>query len=39
MFKNYKYKKMIGYDEMDEYVKKSNIVIIYGGLGSIFYLL
>ncbi|OOM16549.1 glycosyltransferase [Clostridium saccharobutylicum] len=35
--KNYKYKKMIGYDEMDEYVKKSNIVITHGGPGSIFH--
>lgn len=37
MPKNYKYKKMIGYDEMDEYVKKSNIVITHGGPGSIFH--
>lgn len=35
--KNYKYKKMIGYDEMDEYVRKSDIVITHGGPGSIFH--
>jgi len=35
--KNYKYKKMIGYDEMDEYMRKSNIVITHGGPGSIFH--
>lgn len=35
--KNYKYKKMIGYDEMDEYVRKSYIVITHGGPGSIFH--
>lgn len=34
---NYKYKKMIGYDEMDEYVKKSDIIITHGGPGSIFH--
>ena len=35
--KNYKYKKMIGYDEMDEYVRKSDIIITHGGPGSIFH--
>lgn len=35
--KNYKHKKMIGYDEMDEYVRKANIVITHGGPGSIFH--
>jgi UDP-N-acetylglucosamine transferase subunit ALG13 len=37
MPKNYDYRKMIGYDEMDEYVKKSEIVITHGGPGSIFH--
>lgn len=35
--KNYKYKEMIGYDEMDEYVRKSDIIITHGGPGSIFH--
>ncbi len=35
--KYYKYKKMIGYDEMDKYVKKADIVITHGGPGSIFH--
>ena len=35
--KNYEYKEMISYDEMDEYVKKSDIVITHGGPGSIFH--
>ena len=29
------YKDMIGYEEMDSYVKKANIVITHGGPGSI----
>lgn len=35
--KNYKYKEMIEYDQMDEYVKKSDIIITHGGPGSIFH--
>ena len=35
--KNFKYKKMISYDEMDDLVKKSDIVITHGGPGSIFH--
>ena len=35
--KNYSYKKMIGYDEMDSYVNKARIVITHGGPGSIFH--
>lgn len=35
--KNYEYKKMIGYDEMDRYVSKSDIIITHGGPGSIFH--
>jgi UDP-N-acetylglucosamine transferase subunit ALG13 len=35
--RNYKSKKMIGYDEMDEWVKMSDIVITHGGPGSIFH--
>lgn len=35
--KNFKYKKMIGYDEMDSYVKEARIVITHGGPGSIFH--
>ncbi|MCE5221485.1 MAG: glycosyl transferase family 28 [Clostridium sp.] len=35
--KNYGVKKMIGYDEMDEYVRKSDIIITHGGPGSIFH--
>ncbi|WP_455537658.1 glycosyltransferase [Terrisporobacter sp.] len=34
--KNFQYEKMIGYDEMEEMVSKSNIVITHGGPGSIF---
>lgn len=35
--KHYKYKNMIGYDEMDEWVRKANIIITHGGPGSIFH--
>lgn len=35
--KNYKYKEMISYDEMDEMVRKASIVITHGGPGSIFH--
>ena len=35
--KNFKYKEMIGYDEMDNLVKRSNIIITHGGPGSIFH--
>ena len=35
--KYYKYKKMIGYDEMDDYVKNGDIIITHGGPGSIFH--
>lgn len=35
--KYYKYKEMISYQEMDSYVKRSNIVITHGGPGSIFH--
>ena len=35
--KNYKYKDLIGYDEMDKLVKKSSIIITHGGPGSIFH--
>lgn len=35
--KNYKYKELISYDEMDELVKKADIVITHGGPGSIFH--
>lgn len=35
--KNYKYKKMIGYDDMDLYVRSARIVITHGGPGSIFH--
>jgi len=35
--KNYEYKEMLGYDLMDEYVKRSDIVITHGGPGSIFH--
>lgn len=31
-----KWKKMIGYDEMNEYMKKARIIITHGGPGSIF---
>lgn len=34
---NYKYKKMIGYNEMDSYVRNARIVITHGGPGSIFH--
>ena len=34
--KNYEYKKLLGYDEMESYVSKSDIVITHGGPGSIF---
>lgn len=34
--KNYEYKKLLGFDEMESYVKKSDIVITHGGPGSIF---
>ena len=35
--KNFKYKELISYDEMDEMVKKASIVITHGGPGSIFH--
>ena len=35
--KNYKYEKMIGYDQMDLYVKEARIIITHGGPGSIFH--
>ena len=35
--KNYEYKKLLGYDEMESYVNKSDIVITHGGPGSIFH--
>lgn len=35
--KNYEYKKLIGFEEMDNMVKNSNIVITHGGPGSIFH--
>lgn len=35
--RNYQYKKMIGYDEMDSYVQKARIIITHGGPGSIFH--
>lgn len=34
--KNFKYREMIDYIEMDQLIKKSNIVITHGGPGSIF---
>lgn len=37
--KNYKYKSMISYDEMDNLVKESKIVITHGGPGSIFHVI
>ncbi len=37
--KNYKYKDLIGYDEMDKLVKESHIVITHGGPGSIFHVI
>lgn len=33
---NYKYKCLLGYDEMSEMMEKSNIIITHGGPGSIF---
>lgn len=35
--KNFKYQKMIGFDEMDEWIRKSDIIITHGGPGSIFH--
>jgi len=35
--KNYKYEDMIGYDEMDSYVRRARVVIVHGGPGSIFH--
>ncbi len=35
--KNYKYKELISYDEMDDLVKNADIVITHGGPGSIFH--
>lgn len=35
--KNFEYKKMIGYDEMDEWIRVSDIIITHGGPGSIFH--
>ena len=35
--KYFQSKKMIGYDEMDEWVKASDIIITHGGPGSIFH--
>lgn len=35
--RNYKYESLIGYDEMDDLVKQSDIVITHGGPGSIFH--
>lgn len=35
--KNYGYKTMMGYDEMDDYVRNSDIIITHGGPGSIFH--
>ncbi|MDU5261235.1 MAG: PssE/Cps14G family polysaccharide biosynthesis glycosyltransferase [Clostridium celatum] len=35
--KNFQYKKMISYDEMDDLVKGSDIIITHGGPGSIFH--
>ena len=34
--KNCEWKKMISYDEMDNYIRNSRIVITHGGPGSIF---
>lgn len=33
---NYEYKTMIGYSEMNQYIKHANIIITHGGPGSIF---
>lgn len=35
--KNFNYKKMIGFQEMDEFIAQSNIIITHGGPGSIFH--
>jgi len=35
--KNFEYREMIAYDEMDDLVKKSDIIITHGGPGSIFH--
>lgn len=35
--KHYKYEKMIGYNQMDLYVREARIVITHGGPGSIFH--
>lgn len=35
--KNYKYEKMISYDDMDDYIKNADIIITHGGPGSIFH--
>lgn len=35
--KNFNYKEMIGYDEMDNLIKNSSIIITHGGPGSIFH--
>ena len=35
--KNFEYKKLIGYDEVDNLVRKSDIIITHGGPGSIFH--
>lgn len=35
--RNYKYKELISYDEMDEMVREASIVITHGGPGSIFH--
>lgn len=37
--KNYEYRKMISYDDMDDYIKRADIVITHGGPGSIFHAL
>lgn len=37
--KNFKYKKLIDFDEMDKMIKNSQIVITHGGPGSIFHAL
>lgn len=35
--KNFEYKSMIGYDEMENWIKRSDIIITHGGPGSIFH--
>lgn len=35
--KNFNFKEMIGYDKMDNLIKKSKIIITHGGPGSIFH--